>query len=42
MSGTGQITGGHDGLVDVKRCIREALEDLDEEIPAAMYDKCTG
>jgi len=36
MAGTKQITGGH-GLAEVKRCIREALEELDEDIPQEMY-----
>jgi hypothetical protein len=35
LSGTGQITGGQN-LNDVKRCIREALEELEIDIPDAL------
>jgi hypothetical protein len=37
LAGTKQITGGH-GLKDVERCIREALEELGEEIPRELLN----
>jgi len=35
LSGTRQITGGH-ALLEVKRVLREALEDLGEEVPQSL------
>ena len=38
LSGTKQITGGH-GLKDVIRCLREALEELDLDVPPELREK---
>ena len=38
LSGTRQITGGH-ALLEVNQVLKEALEDLGEEIPQCLAEE---